>query len=746
MLDGSSPHVTESKEVDPMQPGRPRTRPTFSRFTARRVLLASALTVVSAGLVGAGLSVPAPARADDPVTFEESHIVDTVGALGDREDEVTEALDDLFADTQIDLFVAYVSSFDGVDDASTWADQTAVDNGFGDNDVLLAVATGDRQYQLSVASDFVLDDAQLTEVQNTAIEPALRENDWAGAAINGATALQQSVEGQPLTDPVITPGTAGSGSGGLPGWLGALLALVLLGLVVMVVVVVIRRRGRAPIVRAGGGAPGVEAAPVPIAELRREASSALIETDDAVKTSGQEVGFALAQYGQAAAEPFQAAVSQAAGKLSEAFGLQQRLDDTEPDTEEQVRAWYRQIIALCAEANAALDEQAENFDELRKLEANAPAAAADVETELAATDARLDRAEAAVEALSARFTAAALDTVADNPEQAAERLTFATNALGAARDRLAAGDTSAAAMDIRAAEEAVDQAKLLVDAVDRLAADLDKAEAGIPAMLADLDSDLAAARTLPAAGAMPGVVAATEQALARVRARLAAPPTNPLELMQVLETTNADMDAALQGARDAQVQAQRLQQALGQSLQAARSQVSAADDFITARRGAVGAEARTRLAEASRLTAQAEGLVASDPAAALAVSQRAGSLAAEATAMARRDVNSFTVDDDDDFSDFFGGHGSRRRGGSDGSMGAVLGGILIGQILGGGGRGGGGMFGGGGGFGGMGGGGLGGMGGGGRRSSGGGFGGGGRRPGSFGGSGTRGRRGGGGRF
>jgi uncharacterized membrane protein YgcG len=738
--------VTASKKVDPMQPGRPRTRPTFSRLTARTAVLASAVALVVAGLVGVGLAVPPPARADEPVTFEESHIVDTVGALGDREDEVAEALDDLFADTQIDLFVAYVSSFDGVDDASTWADQTAVGNGFGDNDVLLAVATRDRQYQLSVASDFVLDDVQLTEVQNTAIEPSLRENDWAGAAINGAVALQQSVDGQPLTDPVITPGTAGSGTGGLPGWLGVLLALVLLGIVASVVVVVIRRRGRAPAVRSGGGAPGATA-PVPIAELKREASSALIETDDAVKTSGQEVGFALAQYGQAAAEPFQAAVSTAAGKLSEAFGLQQRLDDTEPDTEEQVRAWYRQIITLCAEANAALDEQAENFDELRKLEANAPAAAAAVEAELAAIDGRLDRAEARAEALAARFTAAAVDTVADNPDQAAERLTFGTNALAAARERLAAGDTSAAAMDIRAAEEAVDQAKLLVDAVDRLAADLEKAESGIPAMLADLDSDLAAARALPGTGAMPGVVAKTEQALAQVRSRLASPPINPLELVQVLETTNADMDAALQGARDAQVQAQRLQQALGQSLQAARSQVSAADDFITARRGAVGAEARTRLAEASRLTAQAEGLVASDPAAALAVSQRAGSLAAEATAMARRDVNGFTVDDDDDFSDFFGGGGTSRRGGSDGSMGAVLGGILIGQILGGGGRGGG-MFGGGsGGFGGMGGGGgFGGMGGGGRRSSGGGFGGGGRRPGSFGGSGTRGRRGGGGRF
>lgn len=712
-----------------MQPGRARIRPIITGLAARAALLAGAVALVVAGQVGAGLAAPLAARADEPVTFEASHIVDTVGALGDRESEVLDALDTLYADTRIDLFVAYVSSFDGVEDASTWADQTAVTNGLGDNDVLLAVATDARQYQLSVATGFVLSDAQLTAVQNTAIEPSLRENDWAGAAINGATALQQSVEGEPLSDPEDTPGASGTGSGGLPGWVGVLLAVVVLGAIITIVVVLLRRRRTTPAGRAGAGA-----AEVPTAELKREASSALIQTDDAIKTSGQEVGFAVAQYGVGAAEPFQAAVSTAAGKLSEAFTLQQRLDDAEPDTEEQVRAWYRSIITLCADANHALDEQAAAFDALRKLEANAPAAVAELATELAALDARLDRAETGVEQLAVRYTAAAIHTVADNPDQAAERLTFATNALAEARARLTAGEPSSAAVGIRAAEEAVDQAKLLVDAVDRLAADLQTAESGIPAMLADLDGDLMTARALPGGtAAVPGAIAETEQTVAEVRARLEAPPLNPIELVQTLEAANASMDAALQGARNAQLQAQRLNQALTQSLQAARSQVSAADDFITARRGAVGAEARTRLAEAARLTAQAESLVPTDPAAALAVSQRAGSLAAEATAMARRDVDGFATDDDD-FGDFFGGGGTSRRGGSNGSMGAVLGGILIGQVLGGGGG-----FGGGAGLGG-------GFGGGGRRSSGGGFGGGGRRPGSFGGSGTRGRRGGGGRF
>jgi hypothetical protein len=218
--------------------------------------------------------------------------------------------------------------------------------------------------------------------------------------------------------------------------------------------------------------------------------------------------------------------------------------------------------------------------------------------------------------------------------------------------------------------------------------------------------------------------------VAEVKGHLAAGKINPIELVQRLETANERMDAVLAGVRDAQAQAQRAEAALSQTLLAARSQVSAAEDFITARRGAVGAEARTRLAEAGRLLVHAESSRAADPAGSLAAAQRANALAAEAISMARNDVDGFSGTGG--MGDMFGG-GRSARGGGDGSLGAVLGGILIGSILSGG-RGGGG-----GGFGGFGGGGF---GGGGRRGGGGGFG----IPGGFGGSGTRSRRGGGGRF
>jgi len=691
---------------------------------------------IASGLLVSALVLPCPAvaHAEDPVTFGESHIVDEVGALGEREGEVIEALDRLFADTGTDLFVAYVGSFTGAADRVAWADETAARNGFGTNDVLLAVATGDREYQLSVASGFQLTDAQLQDVETVAIEPALRENDWAGAAIGAADGIAASIGGAPVVAPEITPGEASPGGGGVPGILIVLIILAVLGVVVFLIVRARRRRALPGRAAPGGAAPGGAAPggvpPVPTEQLKRQASSALVQTDDAIKTSEQELGFAIAQYGAEPTATFQAALDAARAQLGQGFTLQQRLDDFEPDTEEQRRAWYGEIIALCEKANAALDEQAADFDELRQLEQRAPDAAASVSREIAAVDARTAATETALAALGERYSAAALATVADNPTQADARVTFAQNALTEVDARLAAGEPSAAAVGIRAAEDAVDQAVLLLDAVDRLGADLAEAAQGVDGMLRELETDLVQARALPAGAGeavdLPSVIARTEREVAEAKQHLAAGRINPIELVERLEASNELMDAALTGVRDAETRAQRAQAALGQTILAARSQVSAAEDFITARRGAVGAEARTRLAEAGRLLAQAESTGPADPAAALAAAQRANALAAEATAIARNDVNDFSGGDGGGFGDMFGG-GRTARGGGDGSLGAVLGGILIGQILGGGGGG----F-GGGGYG----------GGGGRRGGGGGFG----VPGSFGGSGTRSRRGGGGRF
>jgi LPXTG-motif cell wall-anchored protein len=720
------------------------------------LLLAAALTLM-----------PTLAQAADPVSFGSSNIVDKVGALGARESEVTAALDTLYNDTRVDLYIAFVGSFTGVDSQTRWSDQTAINNGLGNNDILLAVATEDRQYQVSVESSFTLTDAQLADLESSAIEPYLRENDWAGAAIGAADGIAASLNGT-SSDSNSNSGSGSAGtdsstgnSGSGAGWV---IVLGLVALVVLTAVLFLRRRRRtAAEIGSGTGARGRVAGPppVPLEQLKQQAGSALVDTDDAVKTSEEELGFAVASYGTEATVAFRAALDEAEAQLLRAFTLQQKLDDVDPDSEEQRRAWYAEIIDLCTRANAGLDAEAEDFDELRQLEARAPEAAASAAAELAALTGRVDSAESTLARLGHQYSDGALAPVADNVEQARDRMSFAAVELADARVELGidpapfpapilGGDTpgavkptgvnpGAAAIGIRAAEEAVDQAALLLGAIDRRAAELANAAATIIPALRDLESDLVRARALPSGGpgaasaTLPGAVAASEDAVRVVTAALTEPGrTDPIDLTQRVETANGRMDAALRDVRDAAALAQRAQAALAQTFLVARSQISAANDFITARRGGVGATARTRLAEASRHLGLAEATAPADAPKALAYAQRAHALAAESLALAQSDVNNFSQSAQ---SAQYGQPGQSGQQGGSGSMGAVLGGLLIGSLLGGGNRAGGmlgggmlggGMFGGGGG----------------RRGGGGGFG----SPGSFGGGGTRSRRGGGGHF
>jgi TPM domain len=663
--------------------------------------------MVLAAVAGAvlALSTPTAAWAEDPVDFGSTPIVDTVGALGGSTDEVIAAIDRAADASGRQLFVAYVAEFTNPEAADAWANDTAIANNMGAEDYLLAVAVEGRAYYLSADSEASLSDEELDRISLEVIEPQLRAEDWAGAAIAAADA--------------IAGGSGGAGGGGGLGW-GWLWFLVIAAAVVVVIAIVLSRRRKSKQVE------GVEAGgpPLPsIDELRRQAGSSLVQADDAVKTSEEELGFAVASYGEQATAEFRAALDRAKANVAEAFALQQQLDDAEPDSDDERRAWYGGIIRLTGEADALLDEQAEHFDALRALERNAPAELQRVQAEADAAKVVIAPAAERLGALTAQYAASAVAPIADNPTQAEARLAFAGQALDQASAAITEGRANDAAVGIRAAEEGVDQATLLAQAVERLATDLAAADQAVAAGVADLERDVQTARGLGDAGAAQLAERVAADA-AQLRAAIGAPGRDPLAAQARLEQVNAEIDAAIAGARDAAEQLARAQAQLGRTLAAARAQVQAAEDYLVARRGAVGAEARTRLAEAGRLLVEAEGAAASDPAAALATAQRAESLARTALSLAQQDVGGFGAGMGGGFGGGFGGAQGGGSGGGD-LFGAVLGGILINSVLGGGGGGFGGGFGGGGG----------------------GFGGGGRRsPGSFGGSGTRSRRGGGGRF
>lgn len=680
------------------------------------------------------LVVPAVpgARADDPVTLSrEGQITDRVGALGDRRPEVVRALDALYDARRVQLFVVYVRDFSGRP-AQGWADATAERNGLGRDDVLLAVATHDRQYGYSADPDGRFTQAQLDDVARTAVEPALRRSDWAGAAIGAAHGYSAVLAGQPVPVPAITPGPAdpGTGSTGSTSASDLVLPVVLVGGAGAVAAYAYSRRRRKGAPRTAPGAPPgtgrhwgppKEPAPPTLEELDGKARQALVATDDAVRTSNEELGFATAQFGDEAAEPFTEAVRYAEGELTAAFRLRQQLDDAFPEDDATRRSMLEEILKRCADVNARLDAESAGFDRLRALEHNAPQALAAVEAAFREQTGRVGTAEAALTAMRARYSESAAAPVSGVVEQAKDRLVFATATVNQARQHLDAGQNGPAAVQIRAAEGAVDQAARLIEAVDRRAKELAEAVGGLPGALAETEADLADARGLleGTAEAAPtadlrGRIARAESVLAAVRAAVDSGRYDPIDALRRVEQADAALDEALEGARERESGTRRARALLDQALLTARSSVGAAGDYVTTHRGAVGAEARTRLAEARRRLDRAAALAASDPQAALAEAQQADALARRAQEVAELDVRTYGNPNG------LGGASGAGAGGS-GLGGAVLGGIILGGLFGGG-RGGGGH---GGGFG------------------GGGFGGG---PGSFGGGGTRGRLGGGGRF
>jgi uncharacterized membrane protein YgcG len=700
-----------------------------TRITAALVAVLALVSWVSA--------LASPARAAAPLRLS-GELTDPAGVLGSQRGAVQAAITRLYDQDRVKLYVVYVPDFSGLSPTS-WVDHTAARNGLGPRDILLGVATTDRNYAIGADPAMGLSTTDLDAVNATAIEPALRQSNWAAAATGAAVGFAAVIAGRPVPAPSLrtavasrtgparhgpaqhgtgqhgtaqaaapSPGVAQAGLSGTDWAAIAGGAVLLLGLLLFAGLALSRRR--AP----GGRAPNPPAGPS-TAELAALAASALVATDDAIKTSDQELGFAVARFGEQAAAPFSAALKAARAEIAAAFKLRQLLDDDIPETEPVQRSMLTEISGRCGRANQILDEQSQAFDELQDLEARAPQVLAEVDHHVTQQDARAALTEQTLTRLEAKYSPTAAATVTSSPGQARERLEFARGRLAAARQSLAADSADEAAVGLQAAESAADQAEALLDGIGHLEAELTQAASALPTALREIDADVAEATALhtgPSDG-WATVVARAQAAAAAAREQLAAnQPFDPLAALRQVEEAGADLDHSLGTAREHRDRQERARAVLDQAMLVARSSVTAAEDFITTRRGGVGAGARTRLAEAHRHFQQAIASARDDPDAAVAEAQHADVLGQQARSLAEQDVADFSRAD----------HGPVISGGGAGFGGAILGGILVDSLFGG-------------------------RGSGGRRGGfGSGLGLGGLGPGSFGGTGTRGRHSIGGRF
>jgi uncharacterized membrane protein YgcG len=649
------------------------------------VLLAAALLVLAT----------VPALAEPPLTLDPGPITDRVGAIADPTGPL-QAIEQLEDETGAQLFAVFVASFDGMN-TQAWATETASMSGLGGNDVLLAVAVEDRVYApINVATTFPLSDAQLDSIATGWVEPRLAEDDWAGAVVAAAEGLCAELGGDcttataPPDGPATQEPDAGAGGGG-PGIATWLLLLAAAGAVLWW----LRSRSRArptPGAPSGpGGQDGAgdtdEVAGLPLDELRRRAGSLLVELDDAVRTSDEEVAFAEAEFGTEAAAPFRASVAAARATLGHAFGLHQRLNDAQPEDEATQRSMYTEIVRRCEAADAELESHAAEFDALRQRREQVADAVPALEARIGQAEAQLPEAERLVGLLDMAYAPAAVAPVRANATEAGDRLDFAADALSETTEALARDDRNEAVLVFHAAEQAVAQAESLLAAVATSRAELERAAGSLDAAIAELRSDIDQVDQRVRAGASELVapLAAARTVLEQTLATRAAQDLDPVAAVARIAEVSVPLDQALE--RDAQLQA-----TYAQLEAAASARIQAVESFIATRRGAVGADARTRLAEAMRSLADAEGARGTDLERALGLARRAVDLADQAGQLAEADVAAYQRSPYGGMGGGFPGGGfpgggfpgggmpgGRRRGGD--LSGVVLGGLVLDSLL-----------------------------------------------------------------
>ncbi|MCV7245469.1 TPM domain-containing protein [Mycobacterium mantenii] len=202
---------------------------------------------VVVSILVAGLLWAAPAGAQPPSKLTD-HITDSTGVLTDSgRAAVSAAIDRLYRDRHIQLWVVYVDNFNRFK-PDNWADRTRSASGMGDHDVLLAVATNTKLYAFSVPPQVQgLTPAKLNSLRTNQIEPVLGAKDWSGAAVAAADGLDKSTSApQPASSSKLA---------WLPIAIGVIVIVIVVVLALLFLLFRARRRRRAA---ASGGSIAID--------------------------------------------------------------------------------------------------------------------------------------------------------------------------------------------------------------------------------------------------------------------------------------------------------------------------------------------------------------------------------------------------------------------------------------------------------------------------------------------------------
>jgi hypothetical protein len=426
------------------------------------------------------------------------------------------------------------------------------------------------------------------------------------------------------------------------------------------------------------------------ADLARRARTALVAADERIRVTTDELAFAEAELGAEPTQELREALDAVRTHLAEAFHLHQLNHDEIPDTPEELRTRNARIVQLCEWAEDLLDDRTEALAAPIERARRAPEIIAKVREDAVRLRARIPQARETVQRLASRYSAEALAQVDANPAEAEQLLGFAEHSAAIAERRREAGQREQANLALEACTEAARRAATLIDAVETFEVEALRAESTLSAIVEDSRDDIAVALKEPHTPAVSAAIGDLQAALASLPA--AGVNTDPFTLLSRLRTANAALDEAIAKARERAARPIPPLEHVRHAIDDGDRQLAVARDVIAGHRGWIGADARTRLAEAERIRIDLDRYLGTSASAAttidedhreqaMAMARRVAFLAGEALQLAQRDIDSSRPQGGpDQWGGPQQGWGGGRRGGGD-LMGGILGGLVIGSIL-----------------------------------------------------------------
>ena len=565
----------------------------------------------------------------------QDKVTDDAGVLSTEEKaELREKIGQLQKEEHRTLFVYITDELDT--DPETFAAATVKDK--GPNSAVYALSINDRKMGVQTGKDWPK--GRLDQMYDAAYDKLAGDEYGASALALADAALGNSASNSSASD-----------SSGL-AWLGG---------------------GAAAIVAAGGGimyysrrttkknnaqtlesareiAPGDtdQLDRLPLETLDQLAKEELVSTDESIRRGKEELNIALSEFGPERVRPFTKAMNHSTSTLQKAFHLRQRLDDAVPESPAERRQMLVEIVSSCGQADDALDAQAEEFAKMRDLLIHSDEKLDELTQRTVGLRARLPEAESTLAGLKSNYDEHVLSSIADNPELAAASLDEAEKLLDKARGVQAqpAGQQGPLVGLIRDIEHACEMTDRLISGVENAEENIATARGNLEALIAEVEGEINEARELERQGKAQGTTAdwdKLEDLLGRadtaVNEAKAHGQQDPLGQHTALTSIDTKLDEALDRVREKTSTHARQLDLFRQQISVAESNIQAAEDLISSRGRIIGSGARTALADAKRLHAQALHTERSDIRAALQSSREAVAAAQAALQRAKDDMD-----------------------------------------------------------------------------------------------------------